>query len=169
MPKEASLEEQQLQQFTQHLGTAILEWQSVEEQLFLVFHYLLRCDVINISSMIYHSIANLNIKLGMIDGAAKEVLGPIPLYNKWAKLYKRIRAAASRRNDLVHFTLVRHQPARNKKALFFLRSSVFDVTDRSIREWSTNDIKQFAQLFIKLTNDIADFADVALARRKAMT
>lgn len=152
MPTDPDIDE-----FLHALSAAILTWQKVEQNVFLIFNLLLGPHQNpNVLSAAYHSVVNLNSRLGMINAAAAVALAESPLLKDWEKLRKRIGQNAARRNILVHFTLHEHIDANGRKTLRML-PSIFDARDRGETDYDINQIVSWRRAFIELSNSLENF------------
>jgi hypothetical protein len=109
-PKTATLEEE-IRAFYSAIGTAMTQWQCVEEQLAVIF-----CAVVSdhprertIANAAFHAVINFNTKLAMIDAAlATRAFMSAPdreTYSEWRTLKNRAAKRADRRNEMAHFAL----------------------------------------------------------------
>ncbi len=147
-----------LDDFLKALATALLAWQGVESNLFLIFNFLVGPHPNPaVLSSVYHSVVNINTRRVMVDAAAAVVLKDKPYLKEWEQLSDRISRKAAIRNKLAHFGLVFHNDTEGKtKAL--LKPSIFDVRDKI--KGSEYDIKQIIEWnrsFNSLVADLSDF------------
>jgi hypothetical protein len=63
--KEYPIDEAHKREFFESYGRAMLSWQSVELELFFVFHSIIRAHDHRIASAAYHAVTNLNTRLQM--------------------------------------------------------------------------------------------------------
>jgi hypothetical protein len=148
-----------IEDFLKALATALLTWQGVEYNLFLIFNFLVGPPPTNpaVLSSVYHSVVNINTRREMVDAAAAVVLKDKPYLKEWEELSNKIRKEAIKRNYLAHFGLALHTDTKGEtKAL--LKPSIFDVRDKNKdREYDINQIIEWNKLFISLVADLSDF------------
>lgn len=144
--------------FLKILATALLTWQGVESNLFLIFNFLVGPHPKPaVLSSVYHSVVNINTRRQMVDAAAAVVLMGKQYLEEWEKLSKRIREGARKRNCLAHFGLALHTDTEGKtKAL--LKPSIFDIRDKNKdSEYDINKIEEWNHLFHSLIADLSKF------------
>jgi hypothetical protein len=92
----------------------------------------------------------------MIDGAVQIALaGKERHLEEWAKLIKRIKKRASKRNELAHLTAMAN--TSGKEIRLMLAPSVFDTRDNEGREYDVKEIREFGESFRKLAADLDEF------------
>lgn len=149
-----------LDDFLNALATALLTWQAVESNLFLIFNFLVGPHPNPaVLSSVYHSVVNINTRREMIDAAAAVVLKDKQYLKEWEKLSKKIREKARKRNYLAHFGLMFHTDIEGKtKAL--LKPSIFDVREKiKDHEYDIKQIRELNKLFNCLVADLSEFLD----------
>lgn len=148
-----------LDDFLKALATALLMWQSVESNLFLIFNFLVGPHPTNnaVLSSVYHSVMSINTRRKMIDAAATVILKDKPYLKEWEKLSQKIENGAKKRNYLAHFGLALHTDTKGKtKAL--LKPSIFDVRDKNKgHEYDINQIREWNKSFDSLVAALSDF------------
>lgn len=82
---------------------AMLGWQTVEHNLFTLFHALLRPKRVESSGAIYYSLNSFGAKLSIADKTAVVALDG-ELLKRWNKLKKALDVAARDRNAMAHLT-----------------------------------------------------------------
>jgi hypothetical protein len=149
-----------LDDFLKALATALLNWQGVESNLFLIFNFLVGPHPNPaVLSSVYHSVVSINTRREMVDAAAAVILKENLYLKEWEKLSERIRKRAKIRNKLAHFGLAFHTDTKGKtKAL--LIPSIFDVRDKiKDHEYDIKQIIEWNKLFNSLVADLSKFLD----------
>ncbi len=158
MTRQIKKESENIDDFLKALGAALLAWQRVESNLFLIFNFVVgphRNPAI--LSAVYHSVVNITPRLKMTNAAVAIVLKDNPYLQEWTntKLYKRICDNANNRNKLAHFGLVKH--ITKGKSKLFLKPSIFDVTANHNCEYDVKQIDKWRMAFIDLSSDLSKF------------
>ena len=144
--------------FLNALGAALLAWQRVENNLFLIFNFLAGPHKKPaVLSAIYYSGVNLMPRLKMVNATAEVVLKDNPYLQEWKKLHKKILKRADNRNSLAHFGLVRHK--NGEKIKLFLKPSLFNVNADHNLEYDVKQIDKWRLSFIDLSSDLSKFLD----------
>lgn len=147
-----------LDEFLKALATALLNWQGVESNLFLIFNFLVGPHANPaVLSSVYHSVVSINTRREMVDAAAAVILKENPYLKEWEKLSEEIRKRAKVRNKLAHFGLAFHTDIKGKtKAL--LKPSIFDVRDKiKDPEYDIEQIIEWNKLFNSLVAGLSKF------------
>ena len=151
------------QAFLVALGMAIVGWQYVETTVFVLYARLIRSQNPVAMSAMYHSIVNLQARLAMVDAAMKATLmlkERKALLAEWGRLLRRIKKASGRRNDFVHFELFDGKTiGSDKPSEPLLHSSVFDVREEKVREYTRKDIEEITTGFFALKSDLDVFQE----------
>ena len=151
-----SVDEKNLYDLLYSLGAAILAWQSVENNLFLIFNFLVGPHRNpNVLSAAYHSVVNLNTRVEMIDAAAAVMLAETPHLDEWQKLSKRLKKNVGRRNALVHLGLVSYIYAKGKPPRLTIKPGIFDITQTPDLEYNLKQIQEWHIAFDELSRDLA--------------
>ena len=112
-PPESSRERRELYQA---IGEATTAWAKVEGCLGLIFIGMVAGNAMTISNVLrhtaaraaFHAIVNFNSKLAATNAAARWFLATQPSWpERWNALYNRTKRQAKRRNDIVHYSLIR--------------------------------------------------------------
>jgi len=147
-----------LDDFLKTLAIALLAWQVVESNLFLIFNFLVGQSNPAALSAVYHSVVSINTRREMVNAAAAVVLKDKQCLKEWGKLSERIRKRAKERNKLAHFELVFSIDNKGEREAL-LKPSIFNV--KAEKEWEKKyDIKQIREwhrLFIALVGDLSKF------------
>src|SRR5580704_13945664 len=107
-PVDDGIDEEHAAEFFEALGVAVLRWQYVEAAIFHIFSAVIRGRDHHAVSAVFHAVANLSNRLGMIDAALKVLIPEDPALNEWERLEKKIRDLSQKRNFLVHYMLIGH-------------------------------------------------------------
>lgn len=156
MNRQIKKESENIDDFLNALGAALLEWQSVESNLFLIFNFLVGTHRNPaILSAVYHSVVNITPRLKMTNAAAAIVLKDNPYLQEWTNLYEKIRDNANNRNKLAHFGLAKH--ITKGKSKLFLKPSIFDYNANHNCEYDVKQIDKWRMAFIDLSSDLSKF------------
>jgi len=155
--------------FLRALASALLAWQSVENNLFLIFNFLVGPHKKSaVLSAVYHSVISLRHHLNMVNAAATVVLKDDPYLNVWNKLSERIGKSSRSRNNLAHFGLVAHTDIKGHTEAL-LKPSIFNVKAKSDEEYDTQQIDEWRISFIALSSDLSKFLDELPSVLQAMS
>lgn len=103
----------------QAIGEATTAWANVEGCLGLIFIGMVAGNAMEISNVsrniaaraAFHAIVNFNSKLAATNAAARWFLATQAGWpERWNALYNRTKRQTKRRNDIVHFSLIRGGP-----------------------------------------------------------
>ena len=105
----------------------------------------------------FHAEINLNSRLAMTDGAAKQALKESDLLPKWVNIRNRVGRHSRRRNSLVHFDAAVHRDSYE----WFLIPNYLDP--RQDDTWldqkiDVHRINTYRNGFFKLAQDMRGFA-----------
>jgi hypothetical protein len=162
---DSGVSEQHAKEFFEAYGRAMLEWQYVEVNLFLIFSVLMRGRDHHIVSAAYHAIMPLHSKLGMITEAMRVAFPETPLFRDWRALRKGIKEQSEKRNKLAHYCLLGHIP-EEAEGLVTLRlaPSVFDARHKSPAEYDIEQIAAWGNSFRVLTDELDAFSKQLVAQ-----
>lgn len=90
--------------FAAKLGVAISQWQVVEHILCEFMCDLLETKDRRNAAIVFHSVVAFNGKLDIIDELIKLRVTDKPTLKEWTKLLVDIKAAATKRNQMVHWS-----------------------------------------------------------------
>jgi hypothetical protein len=137
------ISERHAKEFFEAYGRALLRWQYVETNLFLIFSSLVRGRDHRVVAAAYHAVINLKSKLEMITEAMQAALPDgSPLLPEWGRIRTKIDRRARNRNMLAHYMVLGHVPkSATGSATLRLAPSIFDVRRRNGVEI---DVKQLA-------------------------
>jgi hypothetical protein len=155
---DSDVSEQHAKEFFEAYGRAMLGWQYVEAELFLIFSSLIRGKDHHVVSAAYHAVVNLNSKLDMITEAIQVAFPETLLFSEWEKLRKKIQTSARNRNKLAHYMLLGHLP-KQADGLVTLRlaPSLHDARHKSRAELDTKRIAAWDESFNELSHKIDAF------------
>lgn len=156
---EYPVDEAHERQFFEYYGRAMLSWQSVELELFFIFHSIIRAQDHLIASAAYHAITNLNTRLEMITESLKVALPDPSLQQEWTKLRKKIAKRAARRNLLAHYTPGGHVSKDSMTATVRLERSRYDARDKDRQQIDLKEIAEYERLFHDLAGVIRTFGN----------
>jgi hypothetical protein len=155
---ESGVEEQHAKESFEAYGRALLGWQYVEQELFLIFNSLVRGRDHHIVSAVYHAIASFNSKLEMITDAMQVAFPETHLFAEWKRLRKTISDRAKNRNKLAHYMLLGHLPKKAEGAVTLrLAPSLFDVRHKSRGKFDVKQIEAWDDSFHELTHKLDSF------------
>jgi hypothetical protein len=152
-------EPENLDDFLNALASALLAWQRVESNLFLIFNFLAGPhEQPAVLSAVYHSVIHLRPRLNMVNAAAAVVLKDDLSLDVWNKLSERISKSAGRRNNLAHFGLVSHTDIEGRTKVL-LKPSIFNINAKPDAEYNIKQIDEWRLSFITLSSDLSKFLD----------
>jgi hypothetical protein len=155
--------EEHEQEFLASLARAVLSWQFVERNLFLIFSSMIRGRDHDLVSAAFYSVINLRAKLEMVDAVAQLALLGTELLAEWDSLRKCISKRSQHRNHLVHSPLLGHFETDETVTLRLARP-IFDVRLKEHQERTLADIKQFVGLFDDLAQRLDRFGKQVVAK-----
>ncbi|MBI3479947.1 MAG: hypothetical protein HY016_06270 [Nitrosomonadales bacterium] len=156
--QEHTLNQEEIDDFLKALASALLAWQGVEHNLFLIFNILAGPHKTPaVLSAIYYTSVTLKPQLAMVDAVANVVLDNNPYLEEWKKLSKNISEKAEKRNCLAHFGLVMH--SSKGKTIALLKPSIFNVKAKHDRDYDIKSIDAWRESFISLASEISMFLD----------
>ncbi|MDD5366309.1 MAG: hypothetical protein PHR30_13300 [Gallionellaceae bacterium] len=91
--------------FFRAFAIAMLRWQYIEHELYLLFHALILTPLTDISGALYYAQTGFGPKLRLVDIAAKVALDK-PLQAQWRALRMELDDASLHRNILAHLTAI---------------------------------------------------------------
>jgi len=153
-------EPESIKDFKNAFATTLLRWQSIENNLFLIFYYLVQPHRNpSILSVIYYSFRSIQARIEMIDAVAKEDLKDDKDLKEWKRLLKQIKINLGYRNKLAHLALT--MQTDNGKAVPLLRPSLFNVKVKQdeISGYSTEEMDKWCKSFRNLASEMAKFLD----------
>jgi hypothetical protein len=151
--------EQHAKEFFETYGRAMLQWQFVEANLFLIFNSLIRGRDHHIVSAAYHAVINFNSKLEMITEAIQVAFPETPLFTEWERLRKKISKQARNRNVLAHYALLGHLPTGAKDSVTLrLARSIFDVRHKGHAEYDLKQIAAWGDSFTAAAGELDAFS-----------
>jgi hypothetical protein len=168
---------QEREDLYQAIGEATTAWARVEGGLGVIFITMVAGDAMAIDNILrnlaaraaFHAIINFNSKLAVTNAAARWFLVNQPSYlARWTSLQNRTKRQAKRRNDIVHFALVKAEPAPPLPFEYYLTPSLFGTHHLIGTEPSRlrlNDILARSKSFRALANDLFAFATTIGASR----
>jgi hypothetical protein len=140
--------EQHAKEFFEAYGRAMLQWQYVEANLFLIFSSLIRGRDHHAVSAAYHAVVNLNSKLDMITEVMRVLFPEAPLLSDWERLRKKVSKQSANRNVLAHFVVLGHLSAEAEGPVTLrLARSIYDVRHRTPAEYDLNQIATWDKSF----------------------
>lgn len=150
-----------MEDFLNALGAALLAWQPVETNLFLIFNFLVgphRNPAV--LSAVFHSVPGITARRKMIGEVMKVELKDKALIKEWSIISKRIEDNSKYRNNLAHFGLVKH--LADKETILLLKPSLFNVVIKKERDKDGYDVKkldEWRMSFMSLSGDMSNFLD----------
>jgi hypothetical protein len=158
--KEYPIDEVHEREFFESYGRAMLSWQSVELELFFVFHSIIRARDARyrIVSAAYHAVINFNTRLEMITKSLKVALPDASLQEEWTKLRKKIGKRSAKRNLLAHYTLGGHVTEDSITATLALERSQYDARSKDRQQIDLKQLAECERSFRDLTGLIRTFS-----------
>lgn len=151
-------QEEEIDNFLKAFASALLAWQRVEHNLFLIFNFLAGPHKTPaVLSAIYYTSVTLKPQLNMVNAVANIVLYNSPYLEEWKKLSKKISDKSEKRNCLAHFNLVMHSSRGKTTAL--LKPSIFNVKAKHDLDYDIKSIDEWRKSFISLTTEMSTFLD----------
>ena len=140
--------------FLRSFGRAVLSWQDVEEELYLLFALLIRGEDIEIVSAAFHAIQGASAKFSVVDNACKVVVENGELAAEWKRLGKKINKCMTDRNALAHFSVSSkvNEPPQIGRSFFDKRAA-----PKRYRPLGIEDFDQFTQTFANLVEEMRAF------------
>jgi hypothetical protein len=89
--------------FFRNFATAILSWQGIEHELYILFLSCVRPNNANVAGAIFYDQPSFGQKLKLVESAMK-VATPDTHKQEWKRLLKEIKSASVDRNILAHLT-----------------------------------------------------------------
>ena len=141
--------------FFEAYGRAVLSWQYVEHEMFLLFSALIRAPDPATASGAYHAVVNFRTRLSMINAAAQAALKALHpgLWDDWIGAKAILSAYSGKRNDLAHMTLL--GVTKNDEISLRLGPGIFIDTGGDPKSYALEDIEDVSREFI----DFAKFLD----------
>lgn len=158
MKDENTLNQEGMDQFLMSFASALLSWQPIEHNLFLIFNFLAGPHKTPaVLSAIYYTSGTVKPQLKMVDAVAKVVLKDNPYLAEWENLERKISNSMEKRNYLAHFSLTRH--SSKDKESFFLKPSMFNIKAHHERDYGIESINAWRESFVTLENEMSTFLD----------
>jgi hypothetical protein len=155
---ETTQNHEEIDGFLKAFSSALLAWQPVEHNLFLIFNFLAGPHKTPaVLSAIYYTSVTIKPQLAMVDAVANVVLNNSTSLDEWKKLSKKIRDKTEKRNYLAHFSLEMH--SSKGKANAWLKPSIFNVKAAHDRFYDTKSIDDWRKSFISLATEMSTFLD----------
>jgi hypothetical protein len=163
----------------QAIGEATTAWAKVEGCLGAVFISMVAGNVMEISNVLrnfaaraaFHAIVNFNSKLAATNAAARWFLAGKPnSLERWNALQNRAKRQAKRRNDIVHFALIRGGPIPFGPFEDYLAPSLYGtyhLTFSQLPQLRSTDIRARAKSFRALADDLLAFVATIDAEPRA--
>jgi hypothetical protein len=150
------------QELYQSMGEAITAWVAVEDQLANLFAYFIAGDAQSLTAKAaFHAVISFSTKRSMMEDAAEVRISGDHL-KRWKTLSNRVGRKSKKRNDIVHFAIIREGPFPAGPFSFYLSPSLQNVAARMRAEEppriGLKDIRQRAQSFRVLASDLGMFA-----------
>lgn len=156
--QEHALNQEEIDDFLKAFASALLAWQPIEHNLFLIFNCLAGPHKTPaILSAVYYTSVTIKPQLNMVDAVANVALNNSSYLEKWKKLSKKISDNTEKRNRLAHFSLVMH--SSNGKTNALLKPSVFNVKAKHDRDYDAKSINEWRISFIALAVEMSTFLD----------
>lgn len=96
------------------LGSAIVNWQDLEEELGRIAGYSLEVKNINGFGDVFYSIVNFRDKLNFVDASVNNAeFADHETLKKWSSLKHKVSKSSRKRNFLAHSHLMRHHKVRS--------------------------------------------------------
>lgn len=146
-----------LPEFVEAHTRAVLEWDAIEQRLFLIFSALVRAASPEVTSAVFHSVVALKTRLTMIDAAVRVFLRDGDLYLEWRTLHERVSGEAKHRNRLALFASVQKLNSSNDSPHHFELSSIFDVAAAPREDYDAQQIRAWHDGFRSLAADLHGF------------
>jgi hypothetical protein len=155
---EYPVDEAHERQFFEAYGRAMLSWQSVELELFSIFHCIIRAQDHRVASAAYHAVTNLNTRLQIITESLKVALPDTSLQQEWTKLRQQIEKRAAKRNLLAHYTLGGQVSEEDMTATMRLERSRYDAREKPRQQIDLKQLAEYERLFYDLRTVIRTFS-----------
>jgi hypothetical protein len=114
------------------VGFAVCAWQKVEAGLFNVFREASRSTKLPLSTAIFYSIEHVKGQLDLTDRVIYTTLFDRSLIDKWDELSRKCISLNSRRNEIVHGTLVIAE-GKDRKTFPCLQKGFSDMLTEAFR------------------------------------
>jgi hypothetical protein len=173
MPQTRSPEAER-QDLYQAIGEATTAWARVEDEVAALFTFFVAGNasgLAGLSSMAataaFHAVINFNSRLAMTDRAADwSIFGRNR--QRWQTISNRLGRQSKKRNNIVHFSLIRSGPIPGGPFRYYLSPSLQNVTihlsGKDPPRLSAADIRRRAESFRELAKAVSDFAILIGAR-----
>ncbi|HMJ49847.1 MAG TPA: hypothetical protein VK440_04680 [Burkholderiales bacterium] len=146
----------EVQRFFNAYCRAFLSWQFVEAKLSQVFSHFVFAKSRSTMMASYHSVLNLNARLGLIDSAARTLLKGEYLLEEWLVLHEKVSKRAANRNRLAHFTM---STISTKNGISYqLCPTVFDPL-ASVHQFDALQLEEFRDDFMELADSLGKYED----------
>ncbi|HXZ96893.1 MAG TPA: hypothetical protein VEG37_07615 [Burkholderiales bacterium] len=146
----------QVQSFFNAFCRAFLSWQFVEANLSRICSHFVIAKSRSAMMASYHSVLNLNIRLGMIDSAARSLLKGEYLLEEWLDLHREVSKRAVNRNNLAHFTV--STVSTKDGTGYRLCPTIFDPL-ASAQQFDTLQLEKFRDDFMELADALGKYED----------
>jgi hypothetical protein len=150
------------------VGSATDTWQSVEDALFHIFFWAIRCRF-HAASAAFHSVVNLNAKIDMTHAVLLSSAVGLKKIKQWNTLKNRVEKLAKKRNELVHFSvsgIASKTDEYPRKWKWALRPSLSNAAQEfrgahvrrsDLPTYNLKDIHRQINAFMNLAADLAEF------------
>jgi hypothetical protein len=156
MKNENTLNQERMDEFLKAFASALLAWQPIEHNLFLIFNFLAGPHKTPaVLSAIYYTSVTFKPQLMMVDAVANVVLDNNPYLEEWKKLAKKIGDKAEKRNYLAHFSLAMNSSKGKENPL--LKPSIFNIKANHEGDYDIQSINAWRESFVTLENEMSTF------------
>jgi hypothetical protein len=139
------------------MARALLTWQKVEMNLFLIFNFLSANKNPAISSAIYYAQVHISPQIKIVNAVAKVVLNGNPYLEKWNDINEEINRKLKYRNKLAHFGLEEY--SSKGKTRLLLKPSIFKSSPDHEQYYGIESIEEWSFAFISLADEMSKFLD----------
>ncbi|MFN4352634.1 MAG: hypothetical protein ACK4F6_17690 [Hylemonella sp.] len=102
MEEKPSLQKLRHEEFMRSSGDTLIEWQYIEESLYVIFQLVSQIEDSRLRSAIFYALTSTQSRVKLIDEIVKVMLTDSVLVREWASLAKKIRREADVRNAIAH-------------------------------------------------------------------
>jgi|WetSurMetagenome_2_1015567.scaffolds.fasta_scaffold06504_4 hypothetical protein len=146
--------------FFRTFAIAMLQWQSVEHNLYILFHSLIRSPQVGSSGAVFYALDSFGTKLRLVDKTFIVTIKNDNRLKQWAKLKKQLLEAYEDRNVLAHLTVL--GDFREDGAIQLVMGPSLYVPSQLIRKrkkkYDLAELGRIVDKFEKLGQDIATFS-----------
>jgi hypothetical protein len=147
------------QEFMITFARSVLMWQTIEQDLFVLFDWLVtpqgRMPVarLGVTSAIYYTVIGFKTRFDMLDAAMRTAYEGRAVLDRWSRLAREIRSASKLRNKLAHGSVAVHTDKKQTRTLR-LQST---MREEEGIEYTLGQMKGWERTFLELMRDFDAF------------